>query len=44
MGIMDEKRIRKRKIKIYHCPRKPFKATRTTDRAKVTVQRICVQG
>ena len=37
---MEEKRIRNRKTYMYHCPRKPFKATSATDRTNVTRQRI----
>ena len=38
--MMEENRMRKRKIYTYHCPLKPFKATRRKDSANVTAHRI----
>ena len=40
IGMMDENRIKNLKTYTYHRPRKPLRATSTSDRAKVTAHKI----
>ena len=40
IGMMDENKIKNLKTYTYHSPRKPLRATSTSDRAKVTAHKI----